>query len=150
MFWLIPFALKAAAVIFGTGITLAAIDDLILSINAKISRPTVKEVMSVKGLDDILIKTVNRTSNKITFEDLNSRDVWELSGTDIDYDIQKGVRIYDMTDEERFFYELGRKSYYGGMYSLIKAVENRTNKITLDELCGECETPGEANKKKGD
>ena len=87
MFWLIPFALKAAAVIFGTGITLAAIDDLILSINAKISRPTVKEVMSVKGLDDILIKTVNRTSNKITFED--SEDVWVLSGTDI----EEGVRI---------------------------------------------------------
>lgn len=93
MFWLIPFALKAAAVIFASGITLAAIDDLILSIDAKISRPTVKEVMNAKGLEDILIKTVNRTSNKITFEDLNSKDVWELSGTDIDYDIQKGVRI---------------------------------------------------------
>ena len=93
MFWLIPFALKAAAVIFASGITIAAIDDLICTIDAIISRPTVKEVMNAKGLEDILIKTVNRTSNKITFEDLNSKDVWELSGTDIDYDIQKGVRI---------------------------------------------------------
>ena len=51
-----------------------------------------------------------------------------------------------MTDEERFFYELGRESYYGRMYSLIKATrENSTNKITLEEL-----TRDESNKKKGD
>ncbi len=59
-----------------------------------------------------------------------------------------------MTDEERFFYELGRKAYYGGMeYSIIKAVENmtNTNTKTLDELLrGEWETPGKSNKKEGD
>ena len=78
MFWLIPLVLKTAAVIFASGITIAAIDDLICTINAIISRRTAKEVINAKGLEDILIKTVNRTSNKITFEDLNSKNVWEL------------------------------------------------------------------------
>lgn len=51
-----------------------------------------------------------------------------------------------MTDEERFFYELGRESYYGGMeYSLIKLWENSTNKVTLEDL-----TRDESNKKEGD
>lgn len=93
MFWLIPLALKAAAVIFASGITLAAIDDLILSIDAKISRPTVKEVMKHEGLNGVVVRAADRTNNIVKLQDLYSQDVWELRGTGIDYDIQKGVRI---------------------------------------------------------
>ena len=50
-----------------------------------------------------------------------------------------------MTDEERFFYELGRKSYYGDReYSRIKQIEQIaqliergeffTNRVNFDDL----------------
>ncbi len=91
MFWFIPFALKAVAVaaasIFTIGMFAVIIDDII-------SRSSVRNVMDSKNLNGVLIKTENRTSNKITFEDLTTKDVWELTGTGIADDIHVGDKIY--------------------------------------------------------
>ncbi len=91
MFWFIPLALKAIVVatasIFTIGMFAVIIDDII-------SRSSVINVMDNKNISGVLIKTVNRTSNKITFEDLMTKDVWELTGTGISDDIHVGGKIY--------------------------------------------------------
>lgn len=93
MIWFLPLLAKAAAVIFASGMAMAIIDDLVVAIDKIISRLSVSEVMKSQSLNDVLIETVNRTSNKVTLRDLNNDDVWEIRGTDVDYDIRKGVRI---------------------------------------------------------
>ena len=91
MFWFIPLALKglaiATATVFATAMIAVIIEDII-------SRPTVREVMNSKNINGVLIKTVNRTSNKITFEDLMTKDSYELTGTGIADDIHAGDKIY--------------------------------------------------------
>ena len=91
MFWFIPLALKglaiATATVFATAMIAVIIEDII-------SRPTVREVMNSKNINGVLIKTVNRTSNKITFEDLMTKDEYELTGTGIADDIHAGDKIY--------------------------------------------------------
>ncbi len=91
MFWFIPLALKGIAIATATVFAAAMITVIIEDI---ISRPTVREVMNSKNINGVLIKTVNRTSNKITFEDLMTKDEYELTGTGIADDIHAGDKIY--------------------------------------------------------
>lgn len=91
MFWFIPLALKGLAVATATVFVAAMITVIIADI---ISRPTVREVMNSKNINGVLIKTVNRTSNKITFDDLMTKDEYELTGTGIADDIHADDKIY--------------------------------------------------------
>ncbi len=93
MIWFLPLLAKAAAVLLASTITMATIGALSVAIDTIISRLSIKEVMKSQRLNDVLIETVNRTSNKVTLRDLNNDDVWTISGTDVDYDVQKGLRI---------------------------------------------------------
>ena len=96
MIWFLPFLpllAKAAAVIFASGMAMAIIDDLVVAIDKIISRLSIEEVMKSQGLNRVLVDEVNRTSNKVKLRDLNNDDVWTISGTDVDYDVQKGLRI---------------------------------------------------------
>ena len=83
--------MKGLAVATATVFAAAMITVIIADI---ISRPTVREVMNRKNINGVLIKTVNRTSNKITFEDLMTKDEYELTGTGIADDIHAGDKIY--------------------------------------------------------
>ena len=91
MFWMIPLALKGIAIatagIFTAAMFAVIIEDII-------SRPTVRNVMNSKNISGVLIKTVNKTSNKITFEDLMTKDVYEMTGTGVADDIHAGDKIY--------------------------------------------------------
>ena len=93
MIWFLPFLpLLAKAILWGS-ITIVTIGALSVAIDTIISRPSIEEVMKSQGLKRVLVEEVNRTSNKVKLRDLNNDDVWTISGTDVDYDVQKGVRI---------------------------------------------------------
>ena len=91
MFWLIPLALKAAAVLTTTIFTVAMFEVIIEDI---ISRYSVRNVMDTKNISGVLIRAVDRTSNKVSFRDLDTFDDWEITGTGIADDIHVGDKIY--------------------------------------------------------
>ena len=91
MFWMIPLALKGLAIATTTIFAAAMFEVIIEDI---ISYFTVQEVMDEKGLERVLIRAVDRTSNKISFRDLDTFDDWELTGTGIADDIHVGDKIY--------------------------------------------------------
>ena len=59
-----------------------------------ISRLTVRNVANSKGIvGNILIMKADRTHNRVTFRDLETRDDWEITGTGIADDIHVGNKI---------------------------------------------------------
>ena len=59
-----------------------------------ISRYSVRNVMDTKNISGVLIRAVDRTSNKVSFRDLDTFDDWEITGTGIADDIHVGDKIY--------------------------------------------------------
>lgn len=93
MIWFLPFLpLLAKAILWGS-ITIVTLGALAVAIDTIISRSSIEEVMKSQGLKRTLVEMVDRTNNKVKLRDLNNDDVWTITGTDVDYDVQKGLRI---------------------------------------------------------
>lgn len=90
MFWLIPLALKAIAITAGSIVAIGAFAVLVDEI---ISRITVRNVMNDKGINNVLIRVADRTSNVVSFRDLDTFEDWEIHGSGIADDVRVGDKI---------------------------------------------------------
>lgn len=79
-------ALLAAAVV-------GAVAATVVYVVGMITRSTLEEKIQDNGIQDAVIKKIDRTTNIVTLEALNSDKILEVHGDDISDEFEEGERI---------------------------------------------------------
>lgn len=81
--------------IIGGIIAAIAATAIVIYVTGILNRQKVEDVMRSKNVENALIKNIDRCTNVMTLEDLDSGNTYEIKGADeISYDVDEGDRIY--------------------------------------------------------
>lgn len=80
-------ALLAAAAV----VTVAAV---VVYVAGTITKPELKDKLRENGIENAVIKAIDRCDNVVSVKDLDSDRTLEIHGDDVSYDLNEGDRIY--------------------------------------------------------
>lgn len=71
-----------------------AVAAVVVYVAGTITRSKLKEKLRENGIDDALIKAIDRCDNVVTIKDMDSDKALEIHGDDVSYELIEGDRIY--------------------------------------------------------
>lgn len=71
--------------------TVAAI---VIYVTGTITRSKLKDKLRENGIEDALIEAIDYCDNVVSIKDMDSDKTLEVHGDDVDYELNKGDRIY--------------------------------------------------------
>lgn len=86
--------LRAAFIAATTAATVAVVTALVIHIHGKITEKKLKKKLAAENIKSSLVQEINRCSNCISLQDLETGRPIEVHGSRIDDDIWEGERIY--------------------------------------------------------
>lgn len=72
----------------------ATVAAIVVYVSGTITRRKLEEKLRENGIEDALIKAIDYCDNVVTIEDMDSDQMLEIHGDDVDYELDEGDRIY--------------------------------------------------------
>lgn len=87
---ILGFALRAILAVAAV----AAVAAIVINISGMITKATLQENLKGKNMSAVIVKKINRCTNQISLEDLNSDQTVEVHGDGVSYELYEGDVIY--------------------------------------------------------
>lgn len=72
----------------------ATVAAIVIYISGTITRSKLKEKLRDNDIKDAMIEKIDNCENVVTLKDMDSDKTLEIHGDDVDYELDKGDRIY--------------------------------------------------------